>query len=119
MSGSGPVSFGDDRVASFAASKIGDYLDTVAATGLGWASRQVLSAVEVAEERLLAGLRIDEGVAFADLAALDLTGQHPRVIQLAELGLLSLSDERMIATPAGRTVLDAVTSALAVKGLTG
>jgi hypothetical protein len=41
------------------------------------------------------------------------------VIQLAELGLLSLSDERMIATPAGRTVLDAVTSALAVKGLTG
>jgi len=78
-----------------------------------------LSPVEVAEERLLAGLRIDEGVAFADLAALDLTPQHPRVVQLAELGLLLITHERMIATAPGRSVLDAVTSALAVNGLTG
>jgi hypothetical protein len=41
------------------------------------------------------------------------------VIQLAELGLLLITDERMIATAPGRAVLDAVTSALAVNGLTG
>ena len=115
----GRLSFGDDREASFAASKIGDYLDTVAATGLGWASRQILTPVEVAEERLLAGLRINEGVAFADLAALDLTAGHPRVIQLAELGLLSVTPDLMIASAQGRAVLDAVTSALAVGGHKG
>ncbi len=115
----GRLSFEQGRVASFAASKIGDYLDTVAATGLGWASRQALSAVEVAEERLLAGLRIDEGVAFKDLAALDLTPEHPRVILLADLGLLSITGEHMVATAKGRAVLDAVTSALAVDGLKG
>lgn len=110
----GRLSFGDDRIASFAASKIGDYMDKVVATGLGWASRQVLTPAEVAEERLLAGLRIDEGVAFADLATLGLSAQHPRVQQLAELGLLSVTSERMVATSEGRAVLDAVTSALAV-----
>ena len=75
----GRLSFGSDRIASFAASKIGDYMDKVAATGLGWASRQVLSPIEIAEERLLAGLRINEGVHFADLAVLGLSADHPRV----------------------------------------
>lgn len=115
----GRLTFGQDRVASFAASKISDYLDSVAATGLGWASRQVLSPQEVAEERLLAGLRIDEGVLFGDLAELGLSSTHPRVLQLVELGLLLSDGERLRATAQGRAVLDAVTSALAVNGLTG
>lgn len=109
----GRITVEGQRVATFAAPKIGDYRDQVEATGLGWESEQVLSPQEQAEERLLAGLRIDEGVSFNDLAALDLTPDHHRVVQLAELGLITTHGNRLCATPQGRALLDAVTSVLA------
>jgi oxygen-independent coproporphyrinogen-3 oxidase len=109
----GRITVEGERVATFAASKIGDYRDQVEATGLGWESEQVLSPQEQAEERLLAGLRIDEGVSFNDLVALDLTPDHHRVVQLVELGLITTQGNRLCATPQGRALLDAVTSVLA------
>jgi oxygen-independent coproporphyrinogen-3 oxidase len=109
----GRITVEGQRVATFAASKIGDYRDQVEATGLGWESEQVLSPQEQAEERLLAGLRIDEGVSFSDLTALDLTPDHHRVVQLVELGLITTEANRLCATPQGRALLDAVTSVLA------
>lgn len=109
----GRITVEGQRVATFAAPKIGDYRDQVQATGLGWESEQVLSPQEQAEERLLAGLRIDEGVSFSDLTALDLTPDHHRVVQLAELGLITTEANRLCATPQGRALLDAVTSVLA------
>lgn len=109
----GRITVDGERVATFAAAKIGDYRDQVEATGLGWQSEQVLSPQEQAEERLLAGLRIDEGVSFNDLAALDLTHDHHRVVQLAQLGLITTQGNRLCATPQGRALLDAVTSVLA------
>ena len=109
----GRITVEGERVATFAAPKISDYRDQVEATGLGWESEQVLSPQEQAEERLLAGLRIDEGVSFNDLAALDLTQDHHRVVQLVELGLITIDTNRLCATPQGRALLDAVTSVLA------
>lgn len=109
----GRVTVEGQRVATFAAPKIGDYRDQVEATGLGWESEQVLSPQEQAEERLLAGLRIDEGVSFNDLVALDLAPDHHRVVQLVELGLITTEGNRLCATPQGRALLDAVTSVLA------
>ena len=72
-----------------------------------------MSPQEQAEERLLAGLRIDEGVSFSDLKALDLTPDHHRVVQLVELGLITTDTNRLCATSQGRALLDAVTSVLA------
>jgi len=109
----GRITVEGQRVATFAASKISDYRDQVEATGLGWESEQVLSPQEQAEERLLAGLRINEGVSFNDLVALDLTPDHHRVVQLVELGLITTEANRLCATPQGRALLDAVTSVLA------
>jgi putative oxygen-independent coproporphyrinogen III oxidase len=109
----GRITVEGERVATFAASKISDYRDQVEATGLGWESEQVLSPQEQAEERLLAGLRIDEGVSFSDLKALDLTPDHHRVVQLVELGLITTDTNRLCATSQGRALLDAVTSVLA------
>jgi putative oxygen-independent coproporphyrinogen III oxidase len=109
----GRITVEGQRVATFAAPKIGDYRDQVEATGLGWESEQVLSPQEQAEERLLAGLRINEGVSFNDLVALDLTPDHHRVAQLTQLGLITTHGNRLCATPQGRTLLDAVTSVLA------
>jgi oxygen-independent coproporphyrinogen-3 oxidase len=109
----GRITVEGQRVATFAASKISDYRDQVEATGLGWESEQVLSPQEQAEERLLAGLRINEGVSFNDLVALDLTPDHHRVAQLTQLGLITTRGNRLCATPQGRALLDAVTSVLA------
>jgi len=109
----GRITVEGQRVATFAASKISDYRDQVEATGLGWESEQVLSPKEQAEERLLAGLRINEGVSFSDLTALDLTPDHHRVAQLTQLGLIATHGNRLCATPQGRALLDAVTSVLA------
>lgn len=87
-----------------------DYLARVAAGGTGFAALEPLSARDAAEERVLSGLRIEDGVPRAELAALDL---DPALIaRLVELGLLADDPERLRATPAGRLVLDALTAEL-------
>jgi oxygen-independent coproporphyrinogen-3 oxidase len=68
-----------------------------------------LSAREALEERVLLGLRIEEGVAIAELEGLD----PARAAALTADGLLAGGD-RLRATPAGRLVLDSLTSALLV-----
>jgi putative oxygen-independent coproporphyrinogen III oxidase len=102
------------REATVAAARPGDYIRRVGETGLGFASRETLSPVEAAEERLLSGLRIAEGVPFAELTALKLQPDHPTVRRLAELGLIAEDAGRLRATPAGRRVLDRLTAELAL-----
>ncbi|MBP7648720.1 MAG: coproporphyrinogen III oxidase [Phenylobacterium sp.] len=102
------------RTATFAAARPADYIARVAETGLGWATRETLSARQAAEERLLAGLRIEDGVAFGEIAALDLAPTHPEVLSLIEAGLIAPDPDRLRATPAGRLVLNWVTSRLAL-----
>lgn len=101
------------REATVAHARPADYVAAVRETGLGFATRETLSPVEAAEERLLLGLRIDQGVAFSDLTALALTPGHRRVLELVEAGLLADDAERLRATPSGRLVLDALTARLA------
>ena len=91
-----------------------DYITRVATVGLGFASDEALSPREVAEERLLAGLRITEGLTFGDVEILDLAPASPRVRDLVDLGLLANDPERLRATPAGRLVLNALTAQLAI-----
>ena len=100
------------RTATFAPAKPADYIAAVAG-GRTPAGREPLSATETAEERLLAGLRITEGLSFADVAALDLAPDHPKVTDLVAAGLIAPDRERLRATPAGRLLLDHVTSRLA------
>ena len=102
------------RTATFAAARPANYIAQVVETGLGWSTRETLTARQAAEERLLAGLRIEEGVTFAEIGALGLTDAHPEVQSLAQAGLLAADPERLRATPAGRLVLNWVTSRLAL-----
>ena len=109
----GRLSLEAGRTATFAHAKPADYIAAVEAGGTGFATREILTALEAAEERLLAGLRIAPGVGFAEVAALGLTPAHPKVRDLVEAGLLADDSERLRATPEGRLLLDHVTSRLA------
>jgi coproporphyrinogen III oxidase-like Fe-S oxidoreductase len=81
-------------------------------TGVGF-EREALTVTEAAEERLLLGLRIDDGVAFDEVAVLGLAPDAPKVRHLVTLGLLADDPRRLRASRAGRLVLDRLTGALA------
>lgn len=93
------------RLATRAADRPADYI-------AGGFDRELLTPEEAAEERLLGGLRIAEGVARSEVAALAIPPE--RIAGLVALGLLADDPERLRATPRGRRVLDAVTRELLV-----
>jgi oxygen-independent coproporphyrinogen-3 oxidase len=104
----GRLTVGGTRVATQTARAVPAYIARVLDTGIGIDSREDLDPVSAAEERLLLGLRIDEGVPLADLAALPLAG----LIDLEEGGFVTVADGRLFATPRGRPVLDRVIAEL-------
>jgi putative oxygen-independent coproporphyrinogen III oxidase len=104
------------RHATHAAARPADYIAKVAETGRGFVTDEALSPREAAEERLLAGLRIADGVPFADLGALGLSPSHPEVAELTTAGLLAPDPGHLRATAAGRLVLNWLTSRLALAG---
>src|SRR5258708_8084170 len=107
----GRITLGGVRAATYAAPKPADYIAKVAATGVGFTTRETLSPREAAQERLLSGLRITEGVPRADVAALEIA--PGKIADLTALGLLANDPSRLRATRAGRLVLDRLTRELA------
>jgi putative oxygen-independent coproporphyrinogen III oxidase len=101
------------RTATTAARGVADYIARVERTGLGFAEREALAPRDVALERLLMGLRTSEGVALAELSAIDLAPDDPRLADFAAAGLISARDGRIRATPDGRRVLDRLIADLA------
>lgn len=99
------------RTATRAAPKVADYLDRVASTGVGWETAEALGESDAAEERLMAGLRIAEGVPWTALGSLEPEVRR-RAALLAEEGLLSLTPDGLAATARGRPLLDALLRAL-------
>jgi oxygen-independent coproporphyrinogen-3 oxidase len=98
----------DGRRATETPKGVGAYIDRVRMDGLAVASER-LTPREAALERLLMGLRTQEGVAAADLAPLAIPPAR-----FAELdGLVRLADGRLTATARGRPVLDRVIAELA------
>ena len=112
--GAGPAAHGrltrnGERIATETPRTIADYILRVETTGDGLAVCEPLDPGTRAEERLLMGLRIDEGVSRADLPPLSLR----RLPELVDAGLIAADAARLCATPAGRLVLDRVTAMLA------
>jgi putative oxygen-independent coproporphyrinogen III oxidase len=83
------------------------WLAEIEASGRGFASEEPLSAADAADEYLLMGLRLSEGIDLARLAAI--TGSaldEARISALESEGLLARRDTRLAATPKGRLVLN-------------
>ncbi|MBS0333591.1 MAG: radical SAM protein, partial [Proteobacteria bacterium] len=108
----GRLTLAGARTATYAAPKAADYIVRVGEAGVGFASRERLDAREAAQERLLSGLRIAEGVPRADVAALEIA--PGKIADLIALGLLVDDPTHLRATPAGRLVLDRLTTELAL-----
>ena len=96
------------RLATEAEPRILNYIRRVAETGVGWARTEALDPLAQMEERVMMGLRIDEGVALTELPRLDLAPAEP----LIAAGLLRIQGERLQATAAGRLVLDRLATEL-------
>ena len=102
------------RLASEAIHRPAAYIAAVATRGVGFMDPETLTPEAMAEERLLSGLRILEGVPFGELAALNLRPESAIVRRLTDLGLVAHDTERLRATLAGRRVLDRLTADLAL-----
>ena len=100
------------RIATHAAAKVCDYIGQVNRTGLGFADSETLSPRDAAIERLLLGLRIDQGVAWDELGALGLTAQSAVVRDRVDDGLALAAPDRLSLTRSGRAVLDSVVRSL-------
>ncbi|MFD0985645.1 radical SAM family heme chaperone HemW [Methyloligella solikamskensis] len=83
------------------------WCEAVDAKGNGLETAEPLSDEERAEEYLLMGLRLSEGIELDRLAAMDGRQLHgSRLAPLIAEGLLSLDETRVTATPKGRMLLD-------------
>jgi len=84
------------------------WLQAVAA-GSGESLRDRLSPQDQANEYLMMGIRLSEGLDMGRFAAL--SGQtlpFERMDYLTDLGMISLQDQRLTVTPEGRPVLNAI-----------
>ena len=110
----GRLTINGARTATQAARRVRDYVAKVKDEGVGWDERETLSLRQAAEERLLMGLRTLEGVDLGEVAALGLESASPKLGELSDAGLLVREGGRIIATAAGRMVLDRLTVELAL-----
>lgn len=89
-----------------------EYVSLVTRQGFGHPPPTLLSPQERAEERLIMGLRTTEGVAMSDLEPIGLDARSGVLQEMVELQLLSVPDHRLVATEAGRRLLNTVTRRL-------
>jgi oxygen-independent coproporphyrinogen-3 oxidase len=83
------------------------WLAQVEASGHGIESDEALDAAEAADEYLLMGLRLSEGIDLARLAAIGGRAlNETRLSALAQAGLIDRNGARLAATPKGRLVLN-------------
>ncbi len=85
------------------------WLESVLKTGNGELPRQAQSANERADEYLMMGLRVTDGIdllRYENLAGKQI--KYNSINMLSNYDLVTLQDNRLIATPQGRPVLNAI-----------
>lgn len=109
----GRLVFGDQRWATHAARRPADYIAAVSAIGRGWREAETLAGEAVAQEWLLMGLRLREGV---EVARIERARGRPlsasALSDLSELGLIREGYGRLQLSAEGRLVADRVAAML-------
>lgn len=102
---------GEGRVATETALRPTAYIEQVEKTGSGLTEQERLSSDEAAEEYVMMGLRIEEGLSLSRIE--ELRGAKLSIDpDLVEAGWLEIDGDRLRATRKGRMVLDALTRTL-------
>jgi oxygen-independent coproporphyrinogen-3 oxidase len=105
----GRVTLGKDRWATVSETDPARWLSCVETDGHGETSRDRLRPEEQAEEMLMMGLRLSEGIDLGRLARLGTSlPEKERLEQLIEAGFLEKSGDILCTTPSGRPVLNAL-----------
>ena len=118
--GAGPGAHGrltveGTRYATIAKLRPQDYQDKVDATGLGIAEKDPLSRTAWAEEYLLMGLRIEEGISLSRFEEIAGERLPQRIItELSEDDLVVRKDDNLKASLKGRLLLNTITEKLLV-----
>ena len=110
----GRLTLDGQRHATFTLSRPQVYITQVEGSGQGLEADEILSPEAVAQERLLAGLRLLEGLAWGDVTALGLSPDHPVVHALIMQNMLVSDPKRLRSTAMGRLILDEITRKLAL-----
>jgi oxygen-independent coproporphyrinogen-3 oxidase len=97
------------RIATEAQRQPADYIDAVREHGLGWIDEATLEPSEAADEMLLMGLRIREGVNLHALENLRGAPINQDALQwLADEGLVASANDRLTLTALGRPLADRI-----------
>lgn len=103
------------RIATEAHRRPSDYIDAVREHGLGWIADSPLSNAETADEILLMGLRVSEGVELARVEFLrDAELNREALAWLVEQGLLTHAEGRIGLTLRGRPLANKIAAELAL-----
>jgi oxygen-independent coproporphyrinogen-3 oxidase len=109
----GRITHEGDRLAFEAQRRPADYLDAVAEHGVGWISDAKLTSEETADEMLLMGVRIAEGVEIARIEALRGRPLNPDALAwLVEQGLVAHDAGRVRLTQSGRVLTNRIVAEL-------
>jgi oxygen-independent coproporphyrinogen-3 oxidase len=109
----GRIHVGGRRVATSAVKLPERWRETVLANGNGYTEMTAVTDEDAAREHLLMNLRLAEGIDLATYRARwNFTPGATRIEALEALGLLKRESAHLIATPAGRLVLNRVISEL-------
>ena len=102
------------RTATKAHDRPDDYARVVARDGVGWESAVALAPLEIAEEAVLMGLRLTDGLERAPVEALRRSPLDPLAIERFRAeGLLLEAEGRLRLTEAGRLLADHIAATLA------
>ena len=109
----GRITIDDVRHATIAHLTPRAYSEAVEKTGSAIDSLEALSGEEAATEYLLMGLRIDEGISISHYEMCAGKRLKRNILDdLKKFGLISIKNDRMSATNAGRLVLNSITERL-------
>ena len=110
----GRLTHGGARIATESCKQPGDYIEAVNHRGIGWSSEEGLTSEAAADELLLMGLRIDEGVDLTRIEALRGRRLNRKgMTWLQEQGLIVQEGGRLRLTPQGRVVTNKIIAELA------
>jgi len=110
----GRVSHNGERIALEAQRKPAAYIEAVKANGVGWSAKSRLTAQESADEVLLMGLRVEEGVELARVEALRSTPiNREKLTWLMAQGLVTQDNGRIRLTRSGRLLSNRIVAELA------